>query len=119
VGINNRDLRDFSVRLETTFRLRPYLPPGIAVVAESGINTAADVARLAEAGVDAILVGEALVTASDIAGKVRELSAGAPVLLDSPQSSVPEGPLSGYAHSVGPELPVASSFGDRDEGPPA
>ena len=60
--------------LETTLRLRPRVPPGSAVVAESGIHTRADVERLAQAGVDAILVGEALVTAADTAAKVRELA---------------------------------------------
>ena len=58
VGINNRDLRDFTVRLETTLELRPLVPPAICLVAESGIHTPADVARLAEAGVDAILVAK-------------------------------------------------------------
>lgn len=74
VGINNRDLGTFVVSLETTERLRPLIPPEVAVVAESGIFTAADVARLGRAGVDAVLVGEALVTAGDVALKVRELS---------------------------------------------
>jgi indole-3-glycerol phosphate synthase len=74
IGINNRNLATFDVTLETTERLRPIIPDEIAVVAESGIFTAADVERLANANVDAILVGEALVTASDIAAKVRELS---------------------------------------------
>jgi indole-3-glycerol phosphate synthase len=73
VGINNRDLHDFAVSLETTLRLRQEIPQGITVVAESGIHTPQDVARLAAAGVDAILVGEALVTAPDVAAKVREL----------------------------------------------
>jgi indole-3-glycerol phosphate synthase len=73
-GINNRDLGTFNVSLETTERLRPLIPAGITVVAESGIFTAADVARLENVGVDAILVGEALITAPDIAAKVRELS---------------------------------------------
>jgi len=74
VGVNNRDLHDFSVSLESTFRLRPLIPPGITVVAESGIHTSADVAALAQAGVDAILVGEALVTAPDVGLAVRRLS---------------------------------------------
>ena len=74
VGINNRNLHDFSVSLETTLRLRPEIPPGICVVAESGIHTPTDVARLAEVGVDAILVGEALVTAPDVGAAVRALS---------------------------------------------
>ena len=76
VGINNRDLHDFTTRLETTLHLRPLIPAGITVVAESGIHSAEDVELLAEAGVDAILVGEALVTAGDVPAKVRELSKG-------------------------------------------
>lgn len=74
IGINNRNLTTFDVTLETTERLRPLIPTEIAVVAESGIFTASDVERLAKANVDAILVGEALVTSPDIATKARELS---------------------------------------------
>ena len=74
IGINNRDLTTFDVSLETTERIRPLIPQGISVVAESGIFTASDVQRLAKADVDAILVGEALVTSGDISAKVRELS---------------------------------------------
>ncbi|WKZ43707.1 MAG: indole-3-glycerol phosphate synthase TrpC [Anaerolineales bacterium] len=73
IGINNRNLATFDVTLETTERLRPMIPPEIAIVAESGIFTASDVERLAKANVDAILVGEALITADDIGAKVREL----------------------------------------------
>jgi indole-3-glycerol phosphate synthase len=76
IGINNRNLVTFDVSLETTERIRPMIPGDITVVAESGIFTANDVERLARADVDAILVGEALVTAPDIAAKVRELSTG-------------------------------------------
>ncbi len=74
IGINNRNLATFEVSLTTTERLRPLIPAGISVVAESGIFNADDVSRLAQADVDAILVGEALVTAADIAAKVQELS---------------------------------------------
>ena len=74
IGINNRNLATFEVTLTTTERLRPMIPSTITVVAESGIFTAADVRRLANANVDAILVGEALVTSDDIPAKVRELS---------------------------------------------
>jgi indole-3-glycerol phosphate synthase len=74
IGINNRDLATFNISLETTERIRPIIPDEITVVAESGIFTAEDVERLANANVDAILVGEALVTADDIPAKVRELS---------------------------------------------
>jgi len=75
IGVNNRDLHDFSVDLATTLRLQPYIPRSAILVSESGIHCRADVERLARAGVDAILVGEALVTAEDVAGKIRELSA--------------------------------------------
>jgi indole-3-glycerol phosphate synthase len=73
MGINNRNLHDFSVDLRTSLALRPYVPPGICAVAESGIHTSTDVRLLAEAGFDAILVGEALVTAGDIPARVRSL----------------------------------------------
>lgn len=74
IGINNRNLATFDVSLTTTERLRPMIPADITVVAESGIFTAADVQRLEKANIDAILVGEALVTSEDIPAKVRELS---------------------------------------------
>lgn len=73
IGVNNRDLRDFSVNLETTARLRPLVPPEVILVSESGIHDAGDVARVAAMGADAILVGEALVRAKDVTAKVREL----------------------------------------------
>ncbi|HYN87731.1 MAG TPA: indole-3-glycerol phosphate synthase TrpC [Ardenticatenaceae bacterium] len=73
VGINNRDLRTFEVDFQTTARLRPRIPAGVTVVAESGIRTGEDVRALAEMGVDAMLVGETLVRAKDIGAKVREL----------------------------------------------
>jgi indole-3-glycerol phosphate synthase len=73
MGVNNRNLRDFTVDLQTTARLRKCIPTDIALVAESGIHTVDDVARVRDMGVDAILVGEALVTARDVGAKVREL----------------------------------------------
>ncbi len=74
IGINNRNLATFEVSLTTTESLRPMIPSNITVVAESGIFTASDVQRLEKANIDAILVGEALVTSEDIPAKVRELS---------------------------------------------
>jgi indole-3-glycerol phosphate synthase len=74
IGINNRDLHTFRVDLDTTLQLRPLIPPEIIVVAESGIKTAADVQMLADANVDAMLIGEGLVTAEDPAAKAREFS---------------------------------------------
>lgn len=77
VGINNRNLHTFQVDLETTFRLRPQIPAGICVVAESGIGDRQDVLRLAQAGVDSMLIGEALVKAPKIPAKIQELLTGA------------------------------------------
>ena len=65
VGVNNRDLQTFEVDFENTARLRDRIPGGIAVVAESGIRSGEDVQRLAQIGVDAILVGESLVRSRD------------------------------------------------------
>jgi indole-3-glycerol phosphate synthase len=76
IGVNNRNLHDFTVDLQTTARLRESIPTEIALVAESGIHTAEDVSRVKEMGVDAILVGEALVTAGDVGARVRELVTG-------------------------------------------
>ena len=74
VGINNRDLRTFETRLETTLALLPAIPPGVTVVSESGFASADDVRRVVAAGAHAVLVGEGLVRAADTAGKVRELA---------------------------------------------
>jgi indole-3-glycerol phosphate synthase len=74
IGINNRNLHTFEVALETTFRLREQIPVEICVVAESGIRTQQDVLRLAEAKINAILVGESLVRAPDIGMQARILS---------------------------------------------
>jgi len=73
IGINNRDLRTFQVSLDTTRRLRPLVPASLPVVSESGIHTREDVLRLGDAGAEAMLVGEALMTADDPAAKIREL----------------------------------------------
>jgi indole-3-glycerol phosphate synthase len=74
VGVNNRNLKDFSVSLQTTFDLLPALIDGQrVVVSESGIHTRADCQALEAAGVDAVLVGEALMTAPDPAAALRKL----------------------------------------------
>ncbi len=73
IGINNRNLHDFSVNLMTSLILRQFIPPEICVVSESGIYSRSDVDRLAEAGIDAMLVGEALVSAEDPAAMIRSL----------------------------------------------
>jgi indole-3-glycerol phosphate synthase len=74
IGINNRDLGTFETRIETTLALLPQIPPGPIVVSESGFFTGADVRRVRSAGAHAVLVGEGLVRATDVAAKVRELT---------------------------------------------
>jgi indole-3-glycerol phosphate synthase len=78
IGVNNRDLHSFTTTLETTRRLAALLPSlnRPLLVSESGIFTAEHVALVRSWGADAVLVGEALVTAPDIASKVRELGGG-------------------------------------------
>jgi indole-3-glycerol phosphate synthase len=73
IGINNRDLRDFSVDLGRTSRLIGEIPAGVVVVSESGIAGAEQMARLREAGVQAVLVGEALMRSPDPEAAVRAL----------------------------------------------
>ena len=73
IGVNNRDLRTFDEDLATFEQLAPLAPDGVTLVAESAIHSAADAARMAEAGAHALLVGEALVRAGDVAAKAREL----------------------------------------------
>jgi len=73
IGINNRDLNTFKVDLNTTANLRPLIPPDRIVVSESGIKSREDMQKLRKWGVNAALIGEALVSAPDIAAKMREL----------------------------------------------
>lgn len=73
VGVNNRDLRDFSVDLQTCLQLRPLVPPEVQFVAESGIHTAEQVRLLLANQITAMLVGEALVRAENPAEKLMEL----------------------------------------------
>ena len=73
IGINNRNLHTFQVDLEQAIRLRPKIPPGCLVVAESGIRTRQDVLRLQEAGIQAMLVGEAFMTQPDIGAAVDQI----------------------------------------------
>lgn len=75
IGVNNRDLHTFEVRLDTCIELSERIPVTLVRVAESGIATAADLARLRQAGFDAFLVGEALMRAPDPADALRQLLA--------------------------------------------
>jgi len=73
IGVNNRDLKRFVTDLATTERLAGLAPEGTVLVSESGINSHADLLRLAACGVRAFLVGESLMRQSDLAGATREL----------------------------------------------
>jgi indole-3-glycerol phosphate synthase len=73
IGINNRDLNTFTVDINTTRRLRPLIPQERIVVSESGIKSKRDIEKLGKWGVDAVLVGEALVAAGDVLAKMKEL----------------------------------------------
>jgi indole-3-glycerol phosphate synthase len=73
IGINNRDLRTFTVDLATTKQLRPFIPPGRIVVSESGIKNRDDMEKLRKWHVDAVLIGESLLSAPDITAKMKEL----------------------------------------------
>ncbi len=73
IGINNRDLTSFNVDVTTTERLRPLIPPDRIVVSESGIKEHSDIEKLQQLGIDAVLIGEALMTAPDIADRLKEL----------------------------------------------
>ncbi|MDR2045056.1 MAG: indole-3-glycerol phosphate synthase TrpC [Clostridium sp.] len=76
IGVNNRNLKDFSVDLRTSVRLRPLVPRSAVFVSESGVETARDVARLRENGADAVLIGEILMRSPDKKAKLRELGLG-------------------------------------------
>ncbi len=73
IGVNNRNLKDFSVNLQNSIQLRQQVPADVLFVAESGIRTAADIAQLKTAGVDAVLIGETLMRATNKAAKLQEL----------------------------------------------
>ena len=73
IGINNRDLSTFTVDINTTRRLRPLIPKEKIVVSESGIKSRSDMEKLRRWRVNAVLVGEALVTARDVQAKMKEL----------------------------------------------
>lgn len=73
IGVNNRNLRDFSVDTENSRRLREQIPAEVLFVSESGVRTAADAAALREIGADAVLVGEAMMRAKDKRAMLAEL----------------------------------------------
>ena len=73
IGVNNRNLKDFSVSNENSIRLREMIPEDVIFVSESGIKTAEDVMVLRKIGVDAVLVGETMMRADNKAAKLKEL----------------------------------------------
>lgn len=76
IGVNNRDLRTFAVDVNNSLRLREMVPQDIAFVSESGIRTAQDIAKLAQNGTDAVLIGETLMRAPDKKKMLEELKKG-------------------------------------------
>ena len=73
IGVNNRNLKDFSVDTENSRRLRQMIPPEVLFVSESGVGSAEDVSSLRGIGADAVLIGETLMRAADKKAKLREL----------------------------------------------
>ena len=72
LGINNRNLNDFTVSLETTFRLKQLVPAEIPVVSESGITSKEDMLCLKEAGIKAALIGESLMRSAEQSGTLQD-----------------------------------------------
>jgi indole-3-glycerol phosphate synthase len=79
IGVNNRNLHTFQVDLNTSLELAELMPPGVTKVAESGIESGEDIARLRQAGFHAFLIGESLMRAPRPGDALRELLAQAVV----------------------------------------
>ena len=73
IGVNNRDLRDFSVNTDNSRKMRELIPENVVFVSESGIKSADDISLLRNVGADAVLIGETLMRADDKSAKLREL----------------------------------------------
>ena len=73
IGVNNRNLKDFTVDTENSRRLREQIPPQVLFVSESGVQDADDVRKLRRIGADAVLIGETLMRAPDKMTKLAEL----------------------------------------------
>lgn len=73
IGVNNRNLKDFTVDIDNSLRLRRLVPDGVLFVSESGMKTREDIARLEENGTDGVLIGETLMRSPDKSAMLREL----------------------------------------------
>ena len=73
IGVNNRNLKDFTVDTDNSRKLRALIPKDVVFVSESGIKTAEDIEKLREAGANAVLIGETLMRAQDKTAKLAEL----------------------------------------------
>ena len=73
IGVNNRNLKDFTVDTENSRKLRDMVPSNLVFVSESGVRTAEDVAAIAKSGADAVLIGETLMRAENKTEKLAEL----------------------------------------------
>ena len=73
IGVNNRNLRDFSVDTSNAARLRALVPPGVLFVSESGVKTRSDIEKIEKSGANAVLIGETLMKSANIGEKLREL----------------------------------------------
>ena len=76
IGVNNRDLRDFTVDMNNSIRLRRMAPAETVFVSESGIRTAEDIKKLMDNNVDAVLIGETLMRSSDRKAALQQLNGG-------------------------------------------
>ena len=76
IGVNNRNLKDFSVDMDNSNRLRSQIPPNVLFIAESGVRDSQDVARARDLGADGVLIGEALMRAADKKAALAELRGG-------------------------------------------
>ena len=110
LGINNRDLRTFETDLNTTHGLAPRVGGSTRVIAESGVSSIEDARSMRAAGADAILVGEALITADDTATKVQELSSVRIPRLTGMETNVPrdaiEQSIPGFGNVPGQSYPT-------------
>ncbi len=113
VGVNNRDLRTFEVDFGRSVDLRPMVGPDRIFVSESGVRTRADVERLEQAGVDAVLIGETLMRAGDRRAMLDELRGTGPASAAGAAGAAGPGDLASPADPAGPASPAGPTGGGR------